>query len=130
MILSISFDLSKLSDNSIIIAVTGYIIVFIALTLLYIVFTNLPKVLNSGIKNRISGKSPFKERKKTSNVDRKEKEPELTGEVNAAIAMALHLYLNQYHDEESHAMTIKRVSRNYSPWSSKIYSVRNNFNRP
>ena len=54
---------------------------------------------------------------------------ELSGEVNAAISMALYLHFNQYHDEESKEMTIKRESRLYSPWSSKIYQVRNQFNR-
>jgi len=50
---------------------------------------------------------------------------EKTGDVNAAIAMALYLYLNETHDEESNVITIRRVSRTYSPWSSKLYSMRN-----
>ncbi len=43
--------------------------------------------------------------------------------------MALHLYLDEIHDEESGVITIKQISRAYSPWSSKIYAVRNQFNR-
>lgn len=42
----------------------------------------------------------------------------------AAIAMALYLYFNEMHDEESDVITIKRVSKTYSPWSSKLYSMR------
>lgn len=42
----------------------------------------------------------------------------------AAIAMAMHLYFNA-HDEEPHVITIQEVERRYSPWSSKIYSMRN-----
>jgi hypothetical protein len=42
-----------------------------------------------------------------------------------AIAMALHLYYADVHDEESHIMTIKTVERRYSPWSSKIYGLNN-----
>lgn len=42
----------------------------------------------------------------------------------AAIAMAMHLYFNA-HDEEPHVITIEEVERRYSPWSSKIYSMRN-----
>lgn len=42
----------------------------------------------------------------------------------AAIAMAMHLYFNA-HDEEPHIITIEEVERRYSPWSSKIYSMRN-----
>ncbi|MBN1108034.1 MAG: OadG family protein [Bacteroidales bacterium] len=49
----------------------------------------------------------------------------MSGEVNAAIAMALYLHLNELHDVESGVITIKRVSRNYSPWSSKLYNMSN-----
>ena len=42
----------------------------------------------------------------------------------AAIAMAMHLYFDA-HDEEPHVITIEEVERRYSPWSSKIYSMRN-----
>jgi hypothetical protein len=53
----------------------------------------------------------------------------ISGEATAAIAMALHLYLDEIHDKESGVLTIKRISKTYSPWSSKIYAVRNQFNR-
>jgi hypothetical protein len=42
---------------------------------------------------------------------------------SAAIAMALYLY-TELHDEESNILTIERVSRIYSPWSSKYYNMR------
>ncbi|MCQ2376192.1 MAG: lamin tail domain-containing protein [Salinivirgaceae bacterium] len=45
-------------------------------------------------------------------------------EVNAAITLTLFLYSAQQHDEENTVLTMHRVSRNYSPWSSKIYSLR------
>lgn len=38
-----------------------------------------------------------------------------SGEVNAAIAMAIYEYFNELHDIESGVVTIKRVSRHYSP---------------
>jgi glutaconyl-CoA/methylmalonyl-CoA decarboxylase subunit delta len=41
----------------------------------------------------------------------------------AAIALALYLN-NELHDEESNILTIERVSRIYSPWSSKYYNMR------
>ena len=44
-----------------------------------------------------------------------------------AIAMALHLYLEDVHDDESNVITIKRIEKRYSPWSSKIYGINNNF---
>lgn len=44
----------------------------------------------------------------------------------AAIALAIHMYLNDIHDKESLTITLKKVSRVYSPWSSKIYTLRQN----
>jgi glutaconyl-CoA/methylmalonyl-CoA decarboxylase subunit delta len=52
-------------------------------------------------------------------------ESEIPGEVTAAIAVALYLYKNETHDIESGVITIKRVSKIYSPWSSKLYHMRN-----
>ncbi len=46
-----------------------------------------------------------------------------SGEEIAAIAMALHDHLDA-HDRESTILTINKVRRAYSPWSSKIYSLR------
>lgn len=46
-----------------------------------------------------------------------------SGEEIAAIAMALHEHLDT-HDRENTVLTINKVKRAYSPWSSKIYSLR------
>lgn len=46
-----------------------------------------------------------------------------TGEEIAAIAIALHLHLDA-HDRENTILTINKVRRAYSPWSSKIYGLR------
>ncbi|MGE4586153.1 MAG: OadG family transporter subunit [Mangrovibacterium sp.] len=50
----------------------------------------------------------------------------LSGEVNAAIATALYMYKNETHDFENTVLTVKKVARPYSPWSSKIYTLRRN----
>ncbi len=50
---------------------------------------------------------------------------EITGEEIAAISMALQILLSDEHDEESNIITIKRIERRYSPWSSKIYGLTN-----
>lgn len=52
-----------------------------------------------------------------------------TGEEIAAIAMALHEHLDT-HDRENTILTINKVKRAYSPWSSKIYSIREVPERP
>jgi hypothetical protein len=54
---------------------------------------------------------------------------EMSGEVNAAIAMTLHLYQSELHDYENTVLTIQKVSRTYSPWSSKIYTLRKTPNK-
>ncbi len=46
-----------------------------------------------------------------------------SGEEIAAIAMAIHEHFNT-HDTESTVLTINKVKRAYSPWSSKIYGLR------
>ncbi|MBN2166807.1 MAG: OadG family protein [Marinilabiliaceae bacterium] len=90
-------------------------VVFSALALLFFIFKYMGKVLN-------------KEKTKTTkkdNVDVKDMvEDEMSGEVNAAIALALYLYKDQMHDYENTVLTINKVSRTYSPWSSKIYGLR------
>lgn len=94
----------------------GMAVVFLSLLLLYMLFYNITKALNYRIK--------LAQKKKGKTIETKEVETELSGEVNAAISMALHLYMNEMHDRESAILTISKVARTYSPWSSKIYGLR------
>jgi Na+-transporting methylmalonyl-CoA/oxaloacetate decarboxylase gamma subunit len=52
-----------------------------------------------------------------------------SGEVFAAIAAALYEVENDVHDLEDTVLTIHRVARTYSPWSSKIYGLRDNLKK-
>ncbi|MFW6371175.1 MAG: OadG family protein [Bacteroidota bacterium] len=118
----ISFDFSKAMETQhITIFIVGYVIVFAALVVLYFVFYFLAKILKIQTRKKLMRKGKIE--------IAEEKTEDLTGEVNAAISMALHLFFSEDHDEESYISTINRVSRIYSPWSSKIYNVRNSFNR-
>ena len=101
----------------------GYSVVFIALLLLMFCFKNMPKILNLGLKQKIR---EVKERAQARNNGGQEQEKYLSGEISAAIGMAITLYIKEQHDEESGIITIKRVARTYSPWNSKIYGVNNN----
>ena len=49
---------------------------------------------------------------------------EVSGEVFAAISAALYEMSDDNHDVENTVLTIRKVARTYSPWSSKIYSLR------
>lgn len=49
---------------------------------------------------------------------------EPTEEIAVAIGLALSRYKVQYEEMENLRLTINKVSKQYSPWSSKIYSMR------
>jgi hypothetical protein len=49
---------------------------------------------------------------------------DISGEVLAAISAALYELEEDVHDIERTILTIQKVRRTYSPWSSKIYSLR------
>lgn len=98
------------------ISIVSIIVVFLALTILVFIFMWIPKILQWSIKNKMrkSG-TPTSESHNIS----------VEANVNVAIAMALHLYFDELHDEESNIITIKNATKQYSPWSSKIYGVQN-----
>ncbi len=105
----------KLDPIGIGMTVIGYVVVFIALLLLYLIFFNLSKVLQINVKRLLRREGKIVEEKEDIS---------MSGEVNAAIALALHLYYTEIHDNEETVLTINKVSRTYSPWSSKIYGLR------
>ncbi|MGM0377044.1 MAG: OadG family protein [Bacteroidota bacterium] len=100
-----------------VITAVGYLVVFTALIGLIFVFKYMPKVLKFPAKRRMKREGKFSETG--------DQEEYIAGEVNAAIGTALGLYFAELHDEESKVITIKRVKRRYSPWSSKIYNMNN-----
>ena len=101
-----------------ILALTAMSVVFLALILLYFIFKAIG---NANIK---AGK---KRSAAAAGTDVKASAyGETPGEVYAAIAMAMHLYQqgDEGHDEESFVVTLHHTDRTYSPWSSKIYTLR------
>lgn len=114
------FDLSRVTSESTTLAFVGYIIVFVALITLYFVFHYIPEIL------RIMNKRKLKKKGMQEQVI---EDLTITGEVSAAISTALHLYFNELHDDEKTVLTIKKISKRYSPWSSKIYNVTRGLNR-
>ncbi|MDR2937498.1 MAG: lamin tail domain-containing protein [Prevotellaceae bacterium] len=103
-------------------AFTAMSVVFMALILLFLVFKHIGKAMSA----------PKKEAKKeevrqTAVAPEKgeAKEP-AAGAVYAAIAMALREYELEMMEMESNILTINKVAKAYSPWSSKIYGLRQN----
>ena len=101
-------------------AVSAMSVVFFGLLLLYLCFKTVGK---TAIKLR--KRNAMKVQNVTDNQEAKEKKlGEAPGEVIAAISMALHEAQGADHDVEETILTISRVKRSYSPWSSKIYTLR------
>lgn len=101
--------------------ITAMGIVFSALLLLSISFY---------IINRIGASRSQRKKMKAHGIDHKEvaraDRPEGdSGEVIAAIAAALNEHLNA-HDLESAILTFRKATKKYSPWSSHIYTLRQN----
>ncbi|MDP4205202.1 MAG: OadG family transporter subunit [Bacteroidota bacterium] len=97
--------------NSLIIVV----LIFVALIILSIFYKKIAKALGFKV-NESEDEAP--------ETAVPAEEDEISGEVKAAITMALYLYKNQLKENEKTKLTIQHVSRTYSPWSSKIYGLR------
>lgn len=111
----IIFDVSKISEmDGYSIALYSMLVVFFALSIIVIFFLITGKIsfaLNTKKLNPIEiKKQPFE---KTS----------MSNDVHAAICMALLMHINDTHDDESGIITINKIERRYSPWSSKIYNI-------
>lgn len=98
--------------------ITSMLVVFMALVLLYIVFKFVGKtsVKIANRKNRSSEVVKVSGTKDTSQ--------EISGEILSAIFMALHEEQNSVHDIEHTILTFDKINRRYSPWSSKLYGLR------
>jgi Na+-transporting methylmalonyl-CoA/oxaloacetate decarboxylase gamma subunit len=116
--LSITFDPGLIDHHILIMTITGYCIVLISLALLGYVFSRMHRA-----QDYLAGKRMKNSRQK---VQESTQRPVMTGEENAAIAAALFLFFSEMHDEEKYVMTIRKVSKTYSPWNSKIYGILNN----
>ena len=101
-------------------AVMAMLIVFFGLIILYLAFKvvgNIGKKIAQRNAMRHHGIEDVKVAKE-KNVGTE------SAEIYAAIAMALHEFQSDVHDVENTVLTINKVKRNYSPWSSKIYTLR------
>ncbi len=99
-------------------------VVFSGLATLFFFFKMTSRVLAMDVKKQLMARSASKAKAgKAETTDKEEEGLTITGEINAAIAMTLHLYSSELHDAENTVLTINKVSRTYSPWSSKIYGL-------
>ena len=101
-------------------SISAMSVVFFGLILLYVSFKVVGRVSVN-----LSKRNAMKAKGITDKQEAKEKKlGEAPGEIFAAIAMAMHEMQSDVHDVEDTVLTITRVKRSYSPWSSKIYTLR------
>lgn len=114
--------------SGVVMALTAMSVVFSALVLLYLIFKNLGRAMTRLTTPGGGGKTTPSSPAESTTVAGGAAAGavrELNGEEIAAIAIALRRYEEDLHDIESHVLTINRVARAYSPWSSKIYGLNN-----
>lgn len=114
----LTIPLAEVNSFAVIVSIVGYLTVFGALVLLYLIFFNIPRLYKIQLKNTMKKMGLKRPGTEECCVD-------ISGQTSAAISMALHLYFSELHDHEDMSMTIKKVSKRYSPWSSKIYGLNN-----
>lgn len=119
--LSKGLILQELDPYGIVMTFTAMGVVFLALLTLFLSFKQVGKYAI------FLSKRNAEKAAKSVGGDTKVDVSTTSGEVFAAIAVALEAYQRdeEAHDIENTILTIDQVKRNYSPWSSKIYTLRN-----
>jgi hypothetical protein len=110
-------NLPAIQSQHLVLAVTGYSVVLLSFFLLAVLFSVIPKILSWNVRRTYDDKGDESKKALTGNM--------IPGEVSAAIGMAISLYLDELHDQETAILTIRKVGKSYSPWNSKIYNVIN-----
>lgn len=108
---------SALDPYGIAMTIIAMFIVFASLIFLYIIFKYVSKIYSLDLKK---GRGLTKKLEKSNEI----KQEDTSGEVVIAIASAIYFFHNQIHDIEDTVLTIKKITKTYSPWSSKIYGLR------
>ena len=95
--------------------ITAMFVVFMALLMLFIAFK-----FTGNFAKGLTKRKAIQSGKQLAEADSNE----LSGEVLAAISAAIFEMDQDVHDIESTILTIDEVKKTYSPWSSKIYGLR------
>ena len=97
--------------------ITAMAVVFIGLIILYLVFKQIGNAaINASKRNAKKAAGAGVTIAANAGLE--------SGEIFAAIATALYEMSDDNHDIENTVLTIRKVQRSYSPWSSKIYTLR------
>lgn len=96
---------------------TAMVVVFLGLLMLFLIFKQVGKIAVSASKRNAQKAAGVATAVPTG-------AGEESGEILAAISAALYEMSDDNHDIENTVLTIRKVARTYSPWSSKIYGLR------
>ncbi|HDR03867.1 MAG TPA: hypothetical protein ENN84_01300 [Candidatus Marinimicrobia bacterium] len=110
-------------DHKKIISITiiGYFMVLIALFCIFLFIATMTKI----VKDLGAYRRKFREqRRKIGQKSVKIVNGGTSPEAVTAIMMALHLATLHREEEEKAILTINKLAKTYSPWSSKIYNMR------
>lgn len=108
-------NLQKTDPLGLTLTLTSVLVVFTGLILLYLIFKGIGRIAIKLSQRRLA---------KAGSLSAVRGESVLTGEVLAAISAAIHELNEDVHDIESTILTISEVKRRYSPWSSKVHTLR------
>lgn len=114
--------MKRMDPYGAIMSLTAMSVVFSALAILFLIFKQIGKMSIKKTKKNTASSNASVAVKSAAAAD----DQGVSGETFAAISMAFHLYSeeNEAHDEESFVVTLNHTDRTYSPWSSKIYGLR------
>ena len=112
-----------------IVTISGFLIVIMALVILFLIFSGVSKIINADWKSIVNKDKRKNEVEvvENNNKDMNTSKNNVNDDVIVAIGLALSMSM-EVHDEESGILTIKRAQRITSPWASKILGI-NNLNR-
>ncbi|MBR2947277.1 MAG: OadG family protein [Bacteroidales bacterium] len=111
--------MKRTDPHGLIMTLVAMIVVFSALIILFFLFKITGNIAIRSLQKKSDESSAETGSTKTDVA-------EASAETYAAIGVALHLFKeeNEAHDEESFMLTLQHTDRTYSPWSSKIYTLR------
>ena len=113
--------MQEVDPIGIFLTLTAMCVTFLSLIVLYFIFKRIGK-----FHIRKKSENAKEATKNVANSDKADTSGQVSAETYAAISMAMHLYKidNEAHDFENTVLTIQKESKSYSPWSSKIYTLR------
>ena len=115
--------IKEVDPHGVFMSITAMSVVFLALILLYFVFKYIGKHnINKAAQNAKDVNAP----EGVTPAGKHTHSGRVSAEVYAAVSAAVYRYIqdNEAHDHEDTVLTINKVSRAYSPWSSKIHTLR------